>query len=499
MNIMSKNNGEGVHKISTMTKLARISVVWSLGVSLFWVLFMWGFWSHGIFAMGLNAFVFLSGLLGLFIWVMHKKGVAVKTQLYWIIPLGLIILSYLIYDNPFLKIISILVMPISLAVFYNHAFLSEQKATWGVRFLGHTILRTLEAIPMIGKSVSLHRKLLSRSQKPGGVVKRALLGVVLFLIIAFTIVIPLLSSADTTFAHYMQSVTQWVQNIISTTAVYKIVVLSICSVLITAALSAWSKPFTYADSDTEVKHADPIITGIVLGGILVLYIFFLGIQIQRIWIGALPFEFKEAVYLVKSGFWQLFFLTVINIVIFFFTYKKTANAVQKILTAFTIASLLLLISAGHRMLLYVINYGFSYEKFFATYTVLFCAILFIWLISRLFVHKRADIVKFVLVLFIWMYGILTIFPVEQFVFCTNVALAQRPESHIRLYELTMLSPDVLGIVEHYQKNGALKEETKVGESEPFDWSPWIEQNQKLVEDKKWYETNIMNWIYLIGR
>ena len=82
-----------------------------------------------------------------------------------------------------------------------------------------------------------------------------------------------------------------------------------------------------------------------------------------------------------------------------------------------------------------------------------------------------------------------IFPVEQFIFRSNVAFSQREDSRIRLSELSMLSPDVLGLVKRYEAVGVLKKET-------FDWNPWIESREKKVTDKKWYERNVMNLLYI---
>ncbi len=212
--------------------------------------------------------------------------------------------------------------------------------------------------------------------------------------------------------------------------------------------------------------------------------------------------------MVKSGFWQLLFLSVINIIIYFLAYRKTVPAVQKILGAFMVASLLLLFSAAHRMILYVTNYGFSYEKFFALYTVLFCTILLIWLISRLFVSHRSNILKFLVLLFLWMYALATVFPVEQFILRTNVSLAKNPDSRIRLFELTMFSPDVLNLVRHYQSKDMLKEnayyiaQARKGQEDIAswsddelqpDWSWWIKRQENIISDKTWYEKNIVNW------
>ena len=228
--------------------------------------------------------------------------------------------------------------------------------------------------------------------------------------------------------------------------------------------------------------------GIVLAGVLGIYLLFLWIQLNRLWVGVLPFNFKETEELVKSGFWQLLALSVINILIYFFAYRKTVSFVQKLLSAFTVASLLLLASAGQRMGLYVTYYGFSYEKFFASYTVLYCAIVYIWLIAQLFRSKRSNIVKFLVLLFLWMFAMLTIFPVEQFIFRTNMALRRLKDSRIVLSEMKMLSPDVLVVVKKNKEKGLLDEGG-------YDWNEWIDKQEQIVSGKAWYERNMTNMVY----
>ncbi len=481
-----------------LTKTNRIELLWSLGMALFWVVFMWGFWQKAFWAFGVNAFVYLVGTAGLFLWAMERKGQRIKDNLLWVIPLGLISLSYLIFDNPFLKATSFLLFPALFVVFYNYSFLEEKARTyWDTMFVGSLIVRFFSFFESVGQSVRQHVGLV-KTKNSAGTGRRIFYGLVLFLVIACTVIIPLLSSADTVFAAQMAGVLEWVRLIFSTSIVYKLVWWLVLSVVMTAAVLAWSKSFTRVERPANEMQLDPIISGIVIGGILLLYLLFLGIQVQQLWTGSLPVDFKQVEVLVKSGFWQLLALALINIAIYFFVYRKTIDSVQKILAAFMAASLLLLVSAAHRMVLYVQYYGLSYEKFFASYTVLFCAVLFVWLISRLWVPKRSDIVKFVVVLFLWMYAVATMLPVEQIIMRTNVALVQRPDSRIRLYELTMLSPDVLNLVKRYQVEGKLDQATPTelaqAPGQLDDWNPWIKEQIDRVDSKKWYETNLMNWL-----
>ena len=479
-----------IEKLLAPKRELLLKLLLSAALAVFWVIFLWNFWSTGIYALGLNAAIFWLLLFGLFFFVLHRSGHYSRYDLCWIIPISLIMLSYAIYDNPFLKLVSLLVIPLAIGIFYNQAYLPDKNdRLWNFDFVLKIISRFFSFLGEIGQTAKLYMGLVAPADKTKErVILRIILGLILFLIIAFTIFIPLLSSADPIFAIKVQGIYGWFLKVVALSFVYKLLVFIFLSLLFFSVLAAWSKIFDYKEKEAAGKNIDPIISGIVLGGILVLYLLFLWVQINYLWVGSLPFDFKETENLVKSGFWQLLFLTAVNILIYFFTYKKTVPLVQRILTAFTITSLFLLVSAGYRMGLYVTYYGFSYEKFFASYTVIYCAILFVWLISKLFIAKRANIVKFLLILFLWMYALISVFPVEQFILRTNVALSGLKGSRIRLFELTMLSPDVLSLVKEYQKNGKLV-------NKESDWNPWIKRQEEKISNKLWYEKNLFNFLF----
>ncbi|MDF1497921.1 MAG: DUF4173 domain-containing protein [Patescibacteria group bacterium] len=495
---------ENIKHTEKFNKELLLKLIFSAVLAIFWVVFLWNFWHKGIYALGFNATAFGLLFLGLFVWVLYKKGQYIKHDLFWIIPMVLIFLSYSIYDNPFLKIISILILPAMFTIFFIQSFLTDKKTRiWDFEFILKVINRFFTFPRRINQTVRLYLNLIIPAGKTKkNTIFRIATGIILFLIIALTVFIPLLSSADAIFADKMQVVNDWFLNIFSSIYVYKLLTVIVLSVLFFSVLNAWSRKFDYKENDGSDKNIDPIVSGIVLGGVLCLYLLFLWVQANRLWIGVLPFDFKETESLVKGGFWQLLFLSIINILIYFFVYRKTSLLVQQILTAFTVASLFLLVSAGYRMGLYVIYYGFSYEKFFASYAVIYCAILFVWLIIKLFSRQRANILKFVIVLFLWMYAVVAILPVEQFILRTNIALVNIKDSRIRLFELTMLSPDVLSLIKKYERQGMLKENSEYlpreiddKNNKDFDWGPWIENQEKLILDKAWYEKNLTNFVF----
>lgn len=477
-------------------------MLWSVGLSLFWVVFIWGFWGKGIYALGINAAIFLFLTLGLLFKLFPDRNLFRRENFIWLIPLCLIILSFAVYENPFIKIINLFVYPVLVLIFYNYAMI-ENKANkiWGLKFFLAVLNRAFFSLDKIGESIKRYIDIIIAGKGKRAVIKRVIFGLILFIILAMTIIIPLLSSADKIFAQRIDFIYEWFREFFSMTYIAKLIIFSILSIFFLSLSMAWKKSFEYKTENYEFK-IDSIIAGIVVGGILILYLFFLFIQLQYLWVRSLPIDFKTTESLVKSGFWELLTLSIINILIFFFSFKKTNNLVEKVLMVFTVASFLLLTSAAYRMGLYVTYYGFSYEKFYASYTVIFCAVLLIWLFMRFFSKHRIDIIKFVAFLFLWMYAAVAVFPVEHFIVRLNIALSKNENSRINLYELSMLSGDVLKLIKQesnkelaYSRNQSDENKSLI---EPIDWQPWLNKQERLIKDKAWYEMNFNSFLYHIN-
>ena len=451
----------------------------SIVLSAFWVSFVWGFWTRGTYALGINFAVYLIALILFFVSILKNEGRYQARDLGWIIPLLMLATSFALYENPFFKVFCLIIIPLAFAVFYNFAWIDDKwRARWDFGFLNRITERAFSAFAYIIQSVRLLGGFINIGRgERGNMAKRIGIGMII-LFLALIIIIPLLSSADAEFATKLGSAYDLIKNILSTTAFAKLIVFALLSIATLAVTLGWGRSHDALEA-TEKKNFDPLISGIVLVGILAFYLLFLWIQLDRLWVGALPFDFKATESLVKSGFWQLLFLSFINLAIFFFLYRRTAPAVQKILTVFTGASFLLLVSSAHRMILYVTYYGFSYEKFYALYAMIFCAVLFVWLFSRLFIAERANVLRFVAFQFLWMFALVALFPVESFVLDKNIALSHRPDSRIELLELRMLSPSVLAQVKEYSRTGVLT-----------GWEGWISDQELRLAEKRWYEYTV---------
>ena len=459
----------------------RMTVYGALALSLFWVLTVWNVWEKGPAAFGWNLSVFILGAMALYAFASGKRPERSRgADLLFLAPLGLIAVSYALYENPYIKLVNCLVVPLLFAgAWIVSSTRHSSSVVWNIdwlrrmieRFvgilggLGATVLMIVEsALPARGRGSDLH--------------KRVAIGIVILVVVASFVFIPLLSGADARFAELVRNIYEPLLKIVSVETLVRFCVFVVLALFLLAGIIRWTREDTYAS--TQMKPMDSVISGIVLGGVLGLYVLFLLTQLSSLWLPMLPTEFLETERLVKSGFWQLFFLSGINTFLFLIYERRTNRSVQQILVAFMVASLFLLFSAANRMGMYVYSYGFSYEKFFAFYTVLFAILLFVRLIAALFQKGKPDMVKFILVAFVWMYAVATVFPVEQAIFRLNRRLAALPGSRIDMIELRMLSSDVYGL--------ALEENVKADSNGR--WQEWLTEARATSSAKEFYE---MNW------
>lgn len=136
-------------------------------------------------------------------------------------------------------------------------------------------------------------------------------------------------------------------------------------------LYALGRPKPLAEGKAaKVWHLDSIVPVMVLAGLDVLYLFFVGVQSAALFGGAeylAEMGISYAEY-ARSGFFQLVFVTVLNLVVVLTLLQlsgregKGWRAIQVLSTALAALSGVILVSAGWRMTLYVLSYGLSFRR-----------------------------------------------------------------------------------------------------------------------------------------
>ena len=457
----------------------RETVFAAIFLSLYWILTMWGIWTKEVYALGWNLTVFVVALLLLYTHAGQSARPGAREYV-WLVPLLLIAFSYSLYENPYVKAVNMLVLPVLfVAYFIITSTKHHERVVWNLAWIRRMVERAFGFVKQIEPSIStITHALIPGGKRQSDLIKRIVIGLGILIFVSLVLFIPLLSSADSAFAEMMQRVQEFVLDVIELETLLKLVVFLLLTVLTLAGLFHWTKEEEFSVRK-ETKHMDAVISGIVLGGILGLYILFLFTQLQTLWVYELPEEFLSTERMVKSGFWQLFFLSGINVLLYLLYYRRTSKQVQNMLIAFMCASLLLLLSAAKRMGMYVFYYGFSYEKFFAAYTVLFSIFLFLRLIAALFQKEKTDILRYLIVAFFWMYAVATVLPVEQMIFRANSTLAARSDSRLDMNELMMLSGDVLNLG---REQGVAHPDSE--------WSNWVEEKKDIADQKHFYEKTL---------
>lgn len=456
-------------------------ILFALIISLFAVLSHWGFWNIGVYALGWNTTATCLCLITL---MLHDKVfIKLRENWAWLMPIVFMAFSFGLYENPWLKVINMFVLPISVGTFLSYAHTVEKhQQWWSSRFLmrlGLTALKVFPQWPRASKDLrSAVLKQIDGSRV--SMIKRIARSIALLVPLLF-VILALLSSADQQFDQLLERAFQLIGDMLKVSIFAKLLFIILLWVTVVAALNVFRKPFTY-EGPVAYRAVDNVTAAIVLFSILVVYIAFLSLQIEYLLVDQLPIEFGDTERIVKSGFWQLFFLSIINLGLFYWAYRNTAVWLQWLLSLYLLASVLILLSAAWRMVLYVYYYGLSYEKFFASYTTLYALGLFVFLGFCLLAKQRQDLVKSVVLSALWMFSLATISPIEKLIFRSNMALSKQADSRIDLYHLSYLSADVLSDAAIAFEQGRFKASSQ--------WAAWLQSTERVDCQRAWYSTNL---------
>lgn len=482
------------NQIQTDRTLTRSTML----LGLFWVVFCWNFWKMGFAALGLNAALFLFFYMALQVQGRLFPARTARLHPVWEVPVLFLIASYALYENPFYKACNVIALPaiFGFIILKKSASKSDNFFDDGIRLLYLICYTVFGPLGYIQRSFLAQWRWLTAGLSSflrfGSPVARSVIkGVSVFLLLAVLLIVPLLSAADPTFASVFEQFYLMVQDVLRAIFeeefIWRIICLIATSLCVLTTFFAWHYDYSKSLKRKDPVEHDSIAAAIILSGIMLIYLIFIAIQLERLFVSMLPLNFPETEKYVKQGFWQLVFLSTINIYLVLIYFRKTTKQVQTILVSFTFVSLAVLFSAAHRMVLYVSLHGLSYEKFYASYTVLYCVVLFGLLLYSFFAANTRSILHDAVVVVIWMYSVVGVLPVEKCIIVFNQYMHTREGSRIDLGDMRMLSADVLPYVKKHRK--ALVGSSEVSGS----WSTvdkWVQAKQEKLQKKRWYEHSL---------
>ncbi|MCD3331086.1 DUF4153 domain-containing protein, partial [Clostridium botulinum] len=293
----------------------------------------------------------------------------------------------------------------------------------------------------------------------------------------------ILSNADSIFGHYITNI---VCNINSQS-----LVIILCKVLVSIGISSFVfalydsfsmklKKTSYDNVNSMKFNSIVVIT--ILMMVNILYVIFTKIQVGYLYGGKnLPRGFTYSEY-ARSGFFQLVFIVLINVISIILIKKYTEytnNTEDKILLSMysliTILSFNMAFSALYKIKLYIRVFGFTRLRILVSIFTIFLA--FILIILLIFIWKNINLFKPIIICGAIIYVGVNFFNIDEFITKNNLNLSAYSKS-IDKYYLSTLSFDNYKSMIKARKKGLIAIE---------DYNLWIEVNKKEI--KHWYEYN----------
>ncbi|MBF0319078.1 MAG: hypothetical protein HQL01_04655, partial [Nitrospirae bacterium] len=269
-------------------KLRHSVYLWAAFTAFFWVVFLWGFWSRGVYALGVNATVFC---LLLFVGINRASKFAAlyrRENAFWLLPFLPMFLQFSIYENPYFKIINIIVIPIMFAFIYNYTLLKDRgRFFWDYAFIKNMFVKRMNAYFKLPASLIRKDYAMLLDERARAIMGKILSGLLILSAISAIVIVPLLYSADAVFAMRIEGILNYCAQAISIEFVMRVVVLIALWYVFISVFLSWRDDFTM-ESEPSESRIDDISSGVVLGGVLLLYALFIWTQLERLWIDTLP-------------------------------------------------------------------------------------------------------------------------------------------------------------------------------------------------------------------
>ena len=395
-------------------------------------------------------------------------------------------LAYAIYTNELFRFLNLFVIPISLFsgfLLLTYDNIQFKLATFMTAFvelvIGHSIENTSKL------SVELKERfgnsdITSKNKYSKYILKGVLISIPLVIVLLM-----LLSGADEVFSYYLSNIWEY----INIENIFDFVV----RVLIAVGVMFLIYGLNYTLSATKIKkvnnksfnrtfNATTIIT--VLISIIIVYVVFTNIQVSYLYLNKeLPIGVTFSDY-ARSGFFQLVFLVVVNLIMIISIKlktiinssisNKTLNILYSIITVLTIN---MGVAAIYKMNLYIGEFGYTRLRVLVQVFTVFLCISLLFLL--LFIWKEKNLFKPIAIIAMVIYLGLNYFNIDNFIAKENIKLINQREE-IDLGYLSKLSLDAKEAISKGREDGIV---------EIMYYRLWIKQQ---IETEHWYEYNYMN-------
>ena len=436
---------------------------------------------------GISFPIFYGYLIGFFF--LSNKVKNKSFMGYFLVGAGFLVsCTFGIYTNELFRVLNLLIVPIS--IFTGFILLTYKDIQFKFislinEFIERIIGNSLSHIPSlfkVTKSIISDKNMKKNSSNNS---KEIFIGILISIPLVIVLII-LLSGADEMFGYYLKNIFNVIkidnfEEIFNKLIVFTITFLLTFGLYYSLAVEKSKNKYNYKSK--KILNEVTVVT--VLTFVSLVYLIFTKIQVSYLYLEkALPSGYDFSQY-ARSGFFQLVFLVVINLmlIVLFKTKtkidKKSLNKVLKgAYTLITVLTFNMAISAIYKMNLYIAAFGYTRLRLLVqVFTVFLCGVLILLI---LFILKDKDLFKPIVILATVMYITLNYINIDNYIVKKNLEV-MTVTSEIDVHYLTTLSLDA------YK---AVTEGKELGKIPSNEYNDWI--NNRINNNLKWYSYNYFN-------
>lgn len=367
-------------------------------------------------SLGLNVIIFTLPLL-LFLYYVLKSNKKIKNKkgLLFIIPIIILSSTYYIYNNIF-RIFNIIIIPILYILMYIYTIKPDYKLR---RVLLDIIILLCEPFDCIGKLYNLVKISISKTLKLSNDVKKKIKSI-LIVIPIIIIVLLLLSSADMMFSKMFSSFFNIFKGISFDSIFIRIFVGLIVFTYLGSQINYILFGYKKDNEDTLDKIKIEVFTIKLLLTILnIIYIVFVIIQIRSLLLHNVSKSINYAEY-ARSGFFQLMFISLINLTIILVSKNSKDNNYNKVMSIIMLLLTLIIISSStYRMYLYESAYGYTLLRLLVYVTLITEVILIIPTVFYI-LNSKVNILKHYMTIIVVIYTLINLVSVDKVIAERNI-------------------------------------------------------------------------------
>lgn len=404
-------------------------------------------------APGISYPLYMLIVLCLFWWSTRQVLKAQKSST-WFLVVSVILLSitFALFSNPVLRAINFLLVPL-LLVSYTILAVNKDSSWWRWEFTGDILKRvSVFTFQNVHKPFVIAMEEIAPKEKGAfqESAKKVLIGTVVSIPVLM-VIIPLLSSADLVFSHYLSNIIELGRLSNFRKPLGHGLLILFVSVYTFAYMWSFKKEHPPGPaSKFPIVFWDTTIILTVLFIINLVYLIFSVIQVSYLYgtvNHVLPQGFTYAEY-ARRGFFELVAVTIFNLGIILLSIKFVKRDVdipykltKTALSLLVIFSLNLLFSANFKMSLYEDAYGLTYLRVFVHYFMALLLVLFLITLVRIW-RSHFPLGKSYIIFSLVFYTVLNFINVDTIIANSNIKMYLRTGS-IDVYYLQRLSYDAV--------------------------------------------------------